>query len=191
MPRLQGPRLTDILDAQRALHPPQLSGTPIHPRNPLCCPGEPRQDRHCARSGEDSLLCPGMRRALQPRPPPDQLPRGAEAAGATLRRAAYLSPRGSGGQRRAARRPRAATAGTSSARSSCKKWPSERRRGGQEGRGGAGARVLPWLHLAGPPSPEGAKRPSSAKAAARPSCGEQRRRWQRPRRAGSRLRPAP
>lgn len=112
-------------------------------------------------------------------------------------RVAYLSPRGSGQPRREARRPRAAAAGTDSARSSCKKWPSERRLCGQEGRGGAGARVLPWLHLAGLPSSGGAKRPSSAeatgrcaRAAARPSCGEQRRRWQRPRRAGSRL-PAP
>lgn len=84
-------------------------------------------------------------------------------------RVAYLSPRGSGQQRRGARRPRAATAGTDSARSSCKKWPSERRLCGQEGRGGAGARVLPGLHLAGLPSPEGAKRPSSAEATGRRS----------------------
>lgn len=83
MPRTGGATPNfDILDAQRALHPPQLPGTPTHRGNPL---GKPRQDRQCARSGEDSLLCPGMRRALQPRPPPSQLPRGAEAAGATLR----------------------------------------------------------------------------------------------------------
>lgn len=54
---------------------------------------------------------------------------------------------------------------------------------GKRGRGGrgAGTRVLPWRHLAGLWSPEGAEPLSSTEAkgrcAARPSCREQRRRW--------------
>lgn len=51
-----------------------------------------------------------------------------------------------------------------------------RRAGGPRGRG-AGKRVLPWRHLAGLPSPRRHCAPGCALAAARPSCGEQRRRW--------------
>lgn len=65
--------------------------------------------------------------------------------------------------------------------------PPARGGGGREGEAGgraegpsdrgAGKRVLPWRHLAGLPSPRRHRAPGCALAAARPSCGEQRRRW--------------
>ena len=44
--------------------------TPIRPSNLRQRPGKPWQNPQCAPRGEDSLLCPGMRRAPQPRPQP-------------------------------------------------------------------------------------------------------------------------
>lgn len=177
VPTIQGAAPRSTVPRRRATRSAG-QGLPFAPRIPCTTRGK-RRDRQCARSGEDSLLCPGMRSAPQARPPPNQLPRGAEAADATL------GP----GRLPVAERVRV-TAGRSEETESSHSRRQQRafllqevaggekvrRAGGPRGRG-AGKRVLPWRHLAGLPSPRRHCAPGCARAAARPSCGEQRRRW--------------
>lgn len=177
------PSLDTLMPRSRSTRP-GCPATPVLPWNPAHCPGNPRQDRRGARSGEDSLLCPGIRSARPRRTPPTAASRGRrgsqchpQAGSLTCRSAGP----GDGGEKRGdPQRPQQAPALPAPPARSGQARESEASGKGRGGRG-TGTRIVPGRHLAGLRSPEGAAAPLALPAGNKGGAG------QRPRRAGSRL----